>query len=265
MNESADKRSIKDNRYAKILHLLREEGDVRVERLSEYLRVSPVTVRRDLDFLNKKGYLSRTHGGASTVDTPFLHQIEHSFFEKKTEFIQEKTRIAHKAAEFVDDASSAIVFLNSGTTVLFFLEVLKNPHARIITNNAAAVIAQKDPEIELSVLGGEYRAQSRSFVGDMALRSLEGVYSDYTVLGVNGLSLEHGLMTTVFPECSINRAMIANTRGKVIVLADHSKMGKSSNFTTASLDCVDIVVTDSQCSPAVVDGLQEKGIQVCIV
>lgn len=250
------------NRHLRILDFLKKKGKVEVDTLSTILDVSPVTVRRDLDTLSKKGFLLRTHGGASSLDTPFDPLHKHDFFKKEITCMQEKKRIAAKAAELVKDDS--IVFLNSGTTTLFFLEALREKHVRVLTNNAAAITMQRDQNIEFFLIGGEYRKQSRAFVGDIALKALEGVYSDYTFLGTHGISLQQGLMSTAFPERSINQAMIDHTSGKVVVLADHSKLGISSNFITASLDTVDILITDTACPPSFVETLRDRGITVYI-
>ncbi len=251
------------NRHIRILNLLKSQGKVEVDNLSSVLDVSPVTIRRDLDFLGKKGHLLRTHGGAASLNTSLTLLPEQDFFTKEISCVQEKKRIAEKAAELVGDDS--IVFLNSGTTTLFFLNALREKHVRVMTNNAAAITSQKDSNIEFFLIGGEYRRQSRAFVGDIALKALDGVYSDYTFLGTHGISLEQGLVSTAFPERSMNQAMIDHTRGKVVVLADHTKVGISSNFITASLTSVDIVITDTDCPSTFVESLRERGLTVYTV
>ncbi len=251
------------NRHTRILQFLKEEERVTVEHLSKHLNVSPVTIRRDLDFLDKKKYLSRIHGGATNINKLSSgYRPEISFFKKEIVHISEKRRIATKAASLIED--DAILFLNSGSTTLFFLEAIQDRHMRVITNNAAALTSYKDAKVELLLVGGEYRDHSHSFVGDMALKSLQGMYSDYTILGINGFSLEQGLTTTVFSECSINQAMIQNTQGKVMVLADFSKIGVYANFISADLDVVDILVTDNQCPTHILKTIEARGIEVHI-
>ncbi|MDH7483686.1 MAG: DeoR/GlpR transcriptional regulator, partial [Spirochaetales bacterium] len=90
------------------------------------------------------------------------------------------------------------------------------------------------------------------------------VYADHTILGTNGISLEKGLTTSVYQECSINQAMIEHTHGKVIVLADSSKMGKVANFISSGLSKVDIVITDEDCPKEYRDGLHALGLEVII-
>lgn len=256
------RKSIAYNRHTRILDILNKKGIVHVDELSESLNVSPVTVRRDLDFLNEKGYLVRTHGGASiaTSSNDALH--EDKFVEKDVINIVEKKRIADKAAELISD--DEILFMNSGSTVLFFLSALRKKRIRVITNNAAAMRYEHDPLIELIILGGMYREQSQSFVGEFALNAIHNIYSTTTILGTNGINIERGLTTSVYQECTINQAMIENTHGSVIVLADFSKMDKVSNFVSSPLSSVDLVVTDSRCPEVYKKRLEDAGIKVVV-
>ncbi len=244
------------------MDLLAHSGKVRVEELSEYLGVSQVTVRRDLDILDRKGLLSRTHGGADRIMAPSGILPEKNFLEKGVINTEEKHRIAERAVELIED--DEIVYLNSGSTVLFFIEAIRNKKARIFTNNAQSISCKRDPLVELMVLGGEYREQSQSYIGILTLQVIQDINSTHTILGTNGISLEKGLTTSVIQECSINQAMIANTNGKVIVLADYSKIGRVSNFISAPLEKIDILVTDSKCPPSMADKFRERGIEVII-
>jgi DeoR family fructose operon transcriptional repressor len=254
---------IANNRHMTILEYLEHSGRVRVDELAENLNVSSVTIRRDLDYLDERGHLMRTHGGATRVPDGLVSASERRFADKGTINVSEKTRIAERAAEMIVPHDT--VFLNSGSTAVFFLRALRDRAARVITNNAAAIECEVDPLVELLILGGEYREQSRSFVGEFALNTIRNIYSSHTILGTNGISLEQGLTTTVYQECNINQAMIENTHGKVIVLADHSKIGQVANFVSASLEAIDMVVTDSGAPGDFVRELRARNIDVLVV
>ena len=255
-------RTITYNRHLRILDLLKEKGEVKVEFLADDLGVSAVTIRRDLDQLDQRGFLVRRHGGAIPLREKSGGVPEKGFIEKDSTYVLEKKRIAEKAAELISD--SEILFMNSGSTVLFFLRALRNKKVRIITNNAAAIGCEKDSEVELMFLGGEYREQSKSFVGEIPLSIIKDINSSHTILGTNGLDLERGLTTSVFQESSINQAMVENTNGKVIVLADSSKLQRISNFLSIKLDKIDILVTDDKCPEDFRLALIERDIQVII-
>lgn len=254
--------SIVTNRRLKLLDILSRNGFVRVDELSAKLTVSPGTVRRDLDYLSRKGLLERKHGGAFISSAPVNSLPERDFMEKGLINTEEKKAIARKALELVHDHE--ILFLNSGSTTLHFLEALRHMRVRVFTNNAWAVSCAKGPELELMILGGEYREHSRSFVGIMTLEAIKNINSNITFLGTNGISVEKGLTTAVHQECSINQAMIENTNGKVVVLADYSKIGRVSNFVSTSLDRIDILITDKSAPAETLRQIREAGVEVII-
>lgn len=254
--------SIVKSRRIRILDILNERRQARVEELSAELAVSPVTIRRDLDYLYGKGYLVRRHGGAMPVASGVDSAPEKKLEEKDVLNIDEKTRIAECATSLVKEGDT--LFMNSGSTILAFIRALEDRKVKIVTNNAAAITIRRNPSIELFILGGEYREQSRSLVGEFALAAIRNIYSGLTFIGTNGLSLERGLTTSVYQECSINQAMIANTHDKVIVLADSTKMGKVSNFVSSPLSAIDIVITDEGCPEDYRRGLEAIGIEVII-
>lgn len=255
--------AIAKNRHLSILDLLDKQGNVKVEDLSVALSVSPVTIRRDLDYLNSKGVLIRTHGGASILQERKDSLIERKFIEKDIMNVYEKRKIAERAAELITD--DATIFMNSGSTVLFFLRALRGKRVQVFTNNAAAISCERDPLVELFILGGHYRESSQSFVGEIAVNMMRGFFSDFTILSTNGISIDLGLTTSVQQECGINGAMIENTHGKVIALADSTKLGKSSNFVSSPLESVDILITDSKCPEAFKSELESRDIEVLVV
>jgi DeoR/GlpR family transcriptional regulator of sugar metabolism len=262
MNDRNDAKTIPHNRHIQILDVLSKQGRADVTELSNILRVSPVTIRRDLDFLDNQGFLIRTHGGA-TVDKAVNNLLpERVFAEKDIANSEEKHAICKKAMSLIHPDDT--LFVNSGSTALWFIKTLHGIRAKIFTNNARAIGCRYDPSIELMLLGGEYREQSQSFVGFITLQGLEGINSTHTILGTNGISVEKGLTTTVLSECAVNQAMIKNTKGKVIVLADHSKVGYVSNFVSAPLDSVDVLVTDSGCKPEILEQFKDYGIEVLV-
>ncbi|MGD1821648.1 MAG: DeoR/GlpR family DNA-binding transcription regulator [Pleomorphochaeta sp.] len=255
------KKPISSNRQLKILDILSEKQKIKVQDLSEILDVSPVTIRRDLDSLDSQKLLIRTHGGASVLQEWDTIQPERLFQEKVDLNKDKKLRIAKKAVEMLKDNDT--IFVNSGTTTLSFISEI-NKKVHVITNNARAITKQMNPEIELIVLGGEYREASQSLVGIFTIENLQKINSNYTFLGVNGLFAEKGLMTSVLQECSVNNAMINNTNDKVIVLADHSKIGRMSNFVTAPCSDIDILITDDLTPEEELVKFRNMGIEIII-
>jgi DeoR/GlpR family transcriptional regulator of sugar metabolism len=245
-----------------IVEIVDTMGTSTVDELARKLDVSAITIRRDLDHLHAEGSIMRRHGGAMSAATNVDGIPEKNLIEKDVLNMDEKLKIAIRAARLVEDDD--ILFMNSGSTTLCFFKALAGRHIKVITNNAAAIAADHGSGVELMMLGGEYREQSQSLVGEFALNAISNIYADHTILGANGISLEKGLTTSVYQECSVNQAMIEHTHGKVIVLADSSKMGKVANFVSSSLARVDIVVTDRQCPTEFREGLAAMGIEVIL-
>ncbi len=154
------------------------------------------------------------------------------------------------------------VFLNAGSTTLEVVRHLKGKKVRVVTNNAACLLLDLDPNIELILLGGDYRPQSRSLVGSVTIASLQSIFSSLTVLGINGVSIKRGCTTAVQLETSVNKAMIENSSDKVVVVADHSKMNCVSSFLTCPLSRVDLLVTDWMTPVAFCEELKASGLTV---
>ncbi|HEY9054062.1 MAG TPA: DeoR/GlpR family DNA-binding transcription regulator [Rectinemataceae bacterium] len=255
--------AVVEKRRARIIQILAERGAVSVADLSAELGVSDITIRRDLEHLQEAGLAERRHGGAQALPPQSEIQPERVLGEKGVTNMAQKTRIAEAAAALI--SPDDVIFMNSGSTILCLLRAIRGKRVRVITNNAAAIDENLDPSIDLMILGGEYRQQSKSLVGEFALNTLKDIWSTHTFLGTNGVSLEKGLTTSVHQECSVNQAMIRNTHGKVVVLADSSKMGKVANFVSSPLSAIDLIITDSDCPPDYLERLKESGIEVIVV
>ena len=246
-------------RQNRILDLLREKGSVRVASLSEEFDVSEITIRRDLDNLEQRNLLERTHGGA--VRSRHL-RVEPLYTEKYREQFEAKKRIGRAAAALVDPGEA--IFVNSGSTTLQIFQHLGGRGVRVTTSNAGAITECQDLDVDLVLTGGAYRGQSHSFVGPIALHSLQQVCASKTFIGVDGISLRYGLTTPSLEEAEVARAMMDYTHGDVIIVADHTKAGRVADSITAPLDKVDVIVTDAAFDPDYRQQLEKQGIRVII-
>jgi DeoR family fructose operon transcriptional repressor len=222
------------------------------------LKVSEITIRRDLDILEGKGVLERTHGGAISsrrVSTEPLYD------QKNRVEMAEKIAIGRAAAALIESGDT--VLINSGSTNLQVIRNIRAQDVRLITSNAGAV-ADPPAGTEMVLIGGLYRPQSNSFVGAFAALTLERVYGSKAIIGVDGVSYKYGLTTPNHQEAEIGRLMIERTRGPVIVVADHTKIGVVSNFLTARIDEADILVTDSGFEEEYRDDLEKAGVQIIV-
>lgn len=247
------------DRQRQIHALLAKKGVVSVTEISKMLGVSELTIRRDLDVLNRKGILERTHGGAVYN---VCMSAEPLYSQKECLRKEEKEAIGLAATKLVEDGDALLI--NSGSTTLEVIRHLKGKRVRIITTNVGAIPEAIDSEMELILIGGLYRPRSNSLVGALATLSLHQVYGSKAFIGVDGVSVKYGLTTPILEEAEIAREMIERTPGPIIVVADHSKLGVVSNFITAPLDKVAVLVTDEKIDNEYRLGLEKKGIKIVI-
>ncbi len=252
-----------NQRENSIVEYINQFESATVSELSSHFNVSEITIRRDLERLSEKRVINRFHGGARRMDAPEIEASVTEFRQKSESMLQEKVRIGQRACQFVKDFDT--VFMNSGTTVLQFLKQLQCQGVTIVTNNVAALDTPHYPGIDILMLGGVYNERTRSVGGEITSSNLLNIYSTCTILGVNALDLNEGMTTSVYHECTANNAMISHSRGKVIVLADSSKMGKISSYVSSPLSKIDVIITDSACPGEFVAGFEAKGIEVITV
>lgn len=248
-------------RHQHILDVLKKKGSVQVVDLCKELNVSSVTIRKDLQFLEDKIQLFRTHGGA-TLTNPYIG--DRPVIEKVYLQSAEKEKIGQYAATLIE--SNDCILIASGTTVFYLAKNLM-PKGGLTVITAALNVAMEiayHPGIEVIQLGGVMRKTSSSVTGVYAEKILEDFSCSKLFLGVDGIDLEFGLTTTNMMEAQLNRKMIAASR-KTIVLADSSKFGKRGFGKICELDDIEQIITDSKISPHTVTELEAKGIEVTVL
>lgn len=257
MNQS---RSVIQERQHRLLDHIRSNNTLSVTEASRLFNVSQITIRRDFKLLEEKNLITRYHGGATFNNSFSDHEIY--LEEKKTLNEHIKDCIGKHAASIITEGST--VFLNSGTTTLAVLRHLNGKRVRVITNNALAAASVWSDSIELILTGGECRNSSKSLVGAFAIDVINNVYGNYCILGANGIS-EIGTTTSVYPETQVNEAMVNRCDGKVIIVADGSKVGKFHNFFSVPASKIDILVTDSSADTEELKKTAQKGIEIITV
>ncbi len=248
-------------RHRYILDQLEKSGLVTVSDLAKELNVTMVTVRKDLKLLEDKGLLFRSHGSATSV-SPYVS--DRSVQVKKLEQVEEKSRIAQKALEFLEQKDAIII--GSGTTVGVFAQVIpRNYQLTVLTAAMNVALALIDTtELELVQLGGVVRKSSSSAVGHFAEEMLKSFACSKLFLSVDGISLEHGLTTSNMMEAHLNAEMIRSVQ-KTIVLADSQKFGRKGFGKICELEDIDVIITDSGIPAIYREKLEEKGIELVIV
>lgn len=243
-----------------ILSLIHRDGRVLVSELSESLGISPITIRKDLDYLEAHGVAQRTHGGAlspqgSTMTDPSLK-------EKEQHQIKEKQRIAAAAIKLVKNGQC--ILLDSGTTVTTIARSLRDFSNLTIVTNAVNIAAElSDTNFEIILTGGTLRKNSFSLVGPMAEDMLMQIRADILFLAVDGFDPKIGITTPNVLESRVNRAMVKASR-KVVAVCDSTKFDRSSMALIVPPTAVHTVITDDQISEADADSIRSAGIELII-
>lgn len=247
-----------EERRRQIAALVASARAVSVTDLAARFGVSESTIRRDLRELEEAGLVERTHGGAVLPD---LRRYEPSFHQKEGERRQEKEAIARVAARLVKDGDTII--LDSGTTTLALARLLRGRTNLTVVTNSTVIAAELAcaPGVEVVVTGGILKGRTLALVGAQVARFLSQVNVDRVFLGINGIHLEAGLTTPTLAEAETKQAMIRAAR-EVVVLADHTKLGRVTFAHVASLQEVHRLITDAGAQPQFVQQLREVGLDV---
>jgi len=243
-----------------ILDLLAERGSVIVTDLVARFDVSEMTIRRDLDLLERKGLLRRVHGGA-VLDRG--RSYEPPFLARSAEFQEQKARIGKAAADLVKNGDS--ITLDVGTTTLEVARGLMGKNnLTIITPcfQIAAVLAET-PGIRLILTGGILRPGELSLVGHLAERVFQEFFTDRLFLGAAGVDFDAGLTEYNLEDTLVKKAMLRSAK-EIILVVDSSKFNKVAFTAIAPLSTVDRIVTDSGLDPAVRARLRDENIEVLI-
>lgn len=240
-------------RRTELTDYLQVKKTATIAELSTHLGVSEMTVRRDCEVLAKMGQLKHPFGKIS-----YIAQVsEKSGPEDPLDSLKEK--LAKEASQHIADGQ--IIFINSSNTAVKTLNYLAQKKITILTNNLHALDYQRKAKNTVVLSGGEVNFDKDVLIGDIAFASFDSMRSNISLIGCNGLQLQTGISTSKLNEAQINRKIIENS-GQVIVLADYTKLGKTSNFTVGSIDAVDLLITDSFADPKLLKKFEQKGIQV---
>jgi DeoR/GlpR family transcriptional regulator of sugar metabolism len=237
-------------RKEKIFELIREDGAAKVVELARIFKVTEVTIRQDLEKLEKEGLVIREHGGA------YLKNIKdqvRTFSLTHQENMDKKELIAAKCLEFIENGDSII--LDSGSTTTEVAKKLKGFKSLTVITNALniALMLGAEPGIDVIVTGGEFKPPTLSLTGQRAADFFKGLHVQKLFLATAGISLKAGLTYPSISDLVVKKAMIDAAETTYLV-ADSTKIGKSAFASLGALSLIDYLITDQ--------GMQEKEKQV---
>jgi DeoR/GlpR family transcriptional regulator of sugar metabolism len=246
-----------NQRREKILELIREDGHAKVMDLSRIFKVTEVTIRQDLEKLEKDGDVIREHGGA------YLKNIDlnvRNFSLQNQDNIIEKNAIARKAVQFIENGDTII--LDSGSTTTEIAKLITGFKNLTVITNALniALILGAQAEINVIVTGGEFKAPTLSLTGQKAADFFQNLHVDKLFLATAGIALKSGLTYPGISDICVKRAMIESAN-QIFLVADSSKIGKNAFASLGALSLIDYLITDSKIKPADVEWLKGHDVQ----
>ena len=247
-----------NNRKQKIMDLLNENGSVKVTELSEMFNISEVTIRNYLADMEKKGLLSRVHGGAVSSYKPYYSMDMTQRLETNQ---SQKVEIATKIADMIEPDDT--VMLNSGTTTLLtFRKFPADYNLNIVTNSIAiALEASGNPNYNVVLIGGSLNTKYQFSFGADAVSQLKKYHADKFVLSVDGIDIQNGFTTYYDKEAELDRIMIEQS-DKCIVAADFSKFNRSAFVKIADVSVADCIVTNTSINEKTLSEFTEAGVKI---
>ena len=248
-----------EERRRLILDEVNRSGSVTVTEFVDRLGVSDMTVRRDLETLSAHKLLQKVHGGAVSVSKT---AAEPHFTQKQRLKKAEKNAIAREALPFVEDGHT--IAFSAGTTTWQVADALPqdNVNFTFITNSTnIALTLQEKGWGQIVLSGGIFRTPSDALVGPFAERTLKTLNADILFLGVHGIHPDAGLTTPNVAEAETSRCLV-DAAQKVVVVADHTKLGVIALAKIAPLSRVDVFVTDDKANPELLREIELAGVRV---
>ncbi|MFA0439247.1 transcriptional regulator [Vibrio sp. 10N.286.49.C2] len=246
-------------RHREILAMLTQSGFVNTEEFVEEFKVSPQTIRRDLNDLAKQGLVTRHHGGAS------LHSSteNEAYSTRKVHYQEEKTRIANALVRRIPNGSS--LFIDIGTTTeAVAIALLSHKDLKVVTNNlnVANILRAKD-DFTVIVAGGQIRNKDGGIIGEAAKEFIEQFRLDFGILGISGIHEDGSLLDFDFSEVRIAQA-IMECSGQTLLAADSTKFNRGAMVNLGHISQVDAFYTDEKPPQELIDIMDQSDVDLIV-
>lgn len=250
---------LQEERYIKIVELLKEEQTARYSEIAKYLDTSENTVRKDLQELEKKGVLKIVRGGAVWGKNDLTRGLS---TVRSNINVKEKEELVTGLGNILENGQA--ISMNGGTTTIEAAKYIVNNYSRmtIITNNmTVAEILKANKDFHIIITGGIYNKGEEALYGSRTKAAMDRYNTDYALIAVNCLSLEKGLTDFRDDETDIINTMIKNASTSVI-LADHTKFEKVACMNICPISEVDYVLTDSKADEKILKKYKAYGVNI---
>jgi DeoR/GlpR family transcriptional regulator of sugar metabolism len=253
----------KEKRQQEIINLINSSGSISVEELVSKYNVSGMTIRRDLQELENKGLILRTHGGAIESNQS-SNQVEPPIPKRMKVMAREKIQISKEINKIIKPNET--IFLGSGSTTTFLARELANrKDIKIVTNSLTVMNELINTGVQDFIgIGGFLRYGEMSFYGHFSDKILQDLIVDRVIMGMRGVHPVHGLTSDHPQELATDRAII-NTSDELIIAADHTKIGIIASAKIAPIESASIIVTTKGAPLDIIKNIRKKNVHVSIV
>lgn len=242
-------------RDQEILDLVMRQGFVSIDELAQHFKVTPQTIRRDVNRLHDNGQVQRYHGGVSAISS-----VENLAYETRQVLnLAEKKSIAEQIAAHIPDHAS--LFINLGTTTEAVAHALKHHKGlKVITNNLhVAHTLSLNTDFEVIIAGGVVRSRDQGVTGEAAIDLVNQFRVDYGIIGISGIDQDGALLDFDYQEVRVAQAIIQNSR-KIFLGADHTKFGRNAMVHLGDISQMSKVFTDLKPDPVFCDMMLQKSV-----
>ncbi|MGA0556773.1 DeoR/GlpR family DNA-binding transcription regulator [Larkinella sp. VNQ87] len=244
------------NRKRLILQTVEERGTVDVKELADLIQTSEITIRRDLTLLAADGLLYRTHGGAMKVE---LARNPVQFVNKTAVNAENKDHICRLAAQEIQEGD--IIFMDCGSTVFRLCQFIRMKRIQVITNSLPVVNELLNSEVKVNLVGGEVDAKRQAVHGLIAHEHILRYRAQKAFLGIDGISVRHGLSAHSEVEAGMTLAMAAQAEVSYL-LCDSTKLEKDKYVQVAPLSLIQTLVTDQEAASDILELYRQAGVRV---
>jgi DeoR family glycerol-3-phosphate regulon repressor/DeoR family fructose operon transcriptional repressor len=248
-------------RRAKLVELARERGQIAVADVAAAFGVSGDTIRRDLELLEQRGLLARTHGGAVLADQQAARALP--FDHRAVTNRDAKRRIGAVAADMI--ATGETLLVSGGTTTVEFAHCLTDTRGLTIVTNNLRVALELPTKVarEIFLLGGLFHLDSLVTTAPLGLPGVRGISADRAVISAGGITRSGGISTANVGEAALVTEMIAAS-AETVLLCDASKFDRDAFAHIAGLNEIDVLITDRQPTRDQVEWLREAEIELVV-
>uniref|UniRef100_UPI0040569E32 DeoR/GlpR family DNA-binding transcription regulator n=1 Tax=Alistipes sp. TaxID=1872444 RepID=UPI0040569E32 len=250
-------------RHKYILDKLNEYGFIRITDVAEELGVTKVTIRNDVKILESKGLLYKVHGSARLANP---HIADRDLITKSHLNKEAKKRIAHRAMQLINDGDA--IMISAGSTTYALTEAIHDTLGNYSLNVVTPFLKVSEllcdmEKVRVEQLGGRIHRKSYSTLGEGAEHTLDSVVCSKFFVGVDGIDPDFGITTSTIEEAKLSHKMMSCS-SKIVVLADSSKFGQRGFGHIASLDDIDIIITDNGITKEMREMMESAGIELII-